>query len=149
MHCFLIVAVISWQFLNPISTFYQVFCKFHKFFSKIFSEFRYNFFFKNAPSFQRPHKWSHIPGFISFFSNTFSTLNVSDYTTVSQTGFFKTRFVRPWYGHWRLRVKCLRKKNSLTDHGNLYGHWSGKKKKKKKKKKNQNRKWSIALDKYR
>ncbi len=38
--------------------------------------------------------------------------------------------VRPWYGHWRLDVKCLFKKNwsDRQWHGhwdllNLYGHW--------------------------
>ncbi len=54
---------------------------------------------------------------IFFFSNPFSSLNVSDHTTVSQTGLKKKSSVRPWYGHWCLGVKCLRKrkKNNLSD----------------------------------
>ncbi len=47
-----------------------------------------------------------------FFSKTFSTLNVSEHATVSQTGFKKTRSRRPCYGHWRPVVKCLRKKKT-------------------------------------
>ncbi len=45
--------------------------------------------------------------FFHFFSNTFSNLNISGHTTVSQTGFKKTWSVRLWYGHWRPGIKCL------------------------------------------
>ncbi len=38
-------------------------------------------------------------------------LDVNDHTTISQTGFFKTRSVRPWYGHWHLGTKMCLKKN--------------------------------------
>ncbi len=69
-------------------------------------------------------------GFFIFFSITFLTLNISDHTTVSYTGFKKTRSVRPWYGHRHPGVKCLTKKPRSDrlwyDHWGLlnsYGYW--------------------------
>ncbi len=58
-------------------------------------------------------------GFLSFFfQNTFSTVKISDHTTDLQTKFFFTQSVRLQYGHWHPGVKCLRKKNpGLTDRG--------------------------------
>ncbi len=64
---------------------------------------------------------SHRLVFSFFFSITFLTLNVCDYTTVWQTGLKKTWSVRPWYGHWHPGVKCLRKK-PRSDRP-WYGHW--------------------------
>ncbi len=57
-----------------------------------------------------------------FFPKTFSTLNVSDHSTVLQTGFKKTQSAGPWYGHWCPGGKCVRKKKpGLTDHGMVTG----------------------------
>ncbi len=58
------------------------------------------------------HQWpSHslTDRVFSFFSNKFSTLNVSDHTTVPDCLRKKKRSHRPWYGHWGLL--------------NFYGHW--------------------------
>ncbi len=98
---------------------------------------------------------SHRPGFFFIFLNTFSTLNVSDHTTVSQIGFKKIRSVRPWYGHWHPGVKCLRKKNPVWQTmiwslGFVKFVWSlmGKRNYKKKKSKTSRKIWRKGILKF-
>ncbi len=76
------------------------------------------------PVCQWPYQVSQT-GFFHFFKNTFSTLNISDHTKVSQTGFKKPRSVRPWYGHWRPGVKTRSDRPWYGHRGllNSYGHW--------------------------
>ncbi len=51
---------------------------------------------------------SHRLDFFIFFSNTFLTLNVSDHTTVPQTGFKKTMVIDVQKGLKKNSAVCVR-----------------------------------------
>ncbi len=77
-----------------------------------------------------------IFSWICFLTRQWPYHRLADRVIFFQSGFWSsppmtiTRSVRPWYGHWRPGVKCLRKKtwSDRPWYGhwgllNLYGHW--------------------------